>query len=78
MNCSKFPVVTELEYMEPLCTVFEIRKHDDHLLSALGESPFDGLRHMNFVGPLLCSDGITVERIDNWVAAGFLLEIAGR
>ena len=23
MNCSKSPVVAELEYIEPLCTVFE-------------------------------------------------------
>jgi hypothetical protein len=33
---------------------------------------------MNFVGPLLCSNGIAVERVDNWVVAGFLLGIARR
>ena len=49
MKFSKSPVVTELEYMEPLCTGLRIGQHDDHLLRALRESAFDGLRHVDLL-----------------------------
>ena len=55
-----------------------IGQHNDHFLSALSESTFYRLRHMDFVAPLLSADEITVECIHNWIAAGFLLGIAGR
>ena len=42
-----------------------VGQHDDHLFSALGESAFDGLRYMDFVGPLLGADRIAVQRVDD-------------
>src|SRR5215472_2254250 len=44
----------------PVVHRLRIGHHDDHLLGALGESTFYGLRNMDFVGPLFGADGITV------------------
>src|SRR6478672_5344560 len=33
---------------------------------------------MDFVRPLLCSDGVTMQRIDHWIPAIFVLGVAWR
>src|SRR5215471_16498437 len=70
MNCSKSPVVTELEYMEPLCSVFE--SGSTTIIS------FDRLRHMDFMGPLFGTDGETVQSIDHRIAPGLFQGITWR
>ena len=50
-----------------------VRQHHDHLFGALGESAFDGLRHVDLVAPLLGANGITVQGINDRIAPGFLL-----
>ena len=41
MKSSKFPVVAELEYIEPLCTRAGVGEHDDHLARAGRERALD-------------------------------------
>ena len=55
-----------------------IRQHNDHLFSALCKSAFDGLRYLDFVGPLFGADEITMQRIYYGIASRFLLGVAGR
>ena len=78
MKCSKSPVVTELEYIEPLCTVFESGSTTIISLRALGEGAFDGLRDVDFVRPLLGADGVAVQRVDDGIAAVLVLRVARR
>ena len=53
-------------------------QHNNHLLGTLGRSAFNRLRHMDFVGPLLRADRITVQRIHHGVAAILGLRVTGR
>ena len=55
-----------------------IRQDDDHLFCALGKGAFDRLRHVDFVGPLLGADGVTVQRIHDRIAAVFVFAVARR
>jgi len=55
-----------------------IREYDDHLFCALSESSFDCLRHMDLVSPLLRTDGVPVQCVNNRIAARFLLRVTGR
>src|ERR1035438_2183751 len=45
----------------PVVQRLRVRQNYDHLLGAPGESAFDGLRHVDFVGPLLGADGVTMQ-----------------
>jgi hypothetical protein len=50
IKCSKSPLVTELEYIEPWCTVLAPGLHHDHFLGArVGEKSF-----------LIASEGISL------------------
>ena len=55
-----------------------VGQHDDHLVRALGERAFDGLRHVDLVGPLLGADRVAVQRVDDRVAARRVRRIARR
>src|SRR5207302_612526 len=55
-----------------------IGEDHDHLLGALRESAFYGLRYMDFMGPLLRANGISMKCIDNRIPPRSLLRIAGR
>ena len=55
-----------------------VGQNHDHLLRALRESPFDGLRHVDLVSPLLRADRVTVQRINHRIAALLVLLVAGR
>ena len=55
-----------------------VRQDDDHLARALGECPFDRLRHVDLLRPLLRADRVAVQRVDDRVAAGAVLVIARR
>ena len=55
-----------------------IGQHDDHFFRALRERAFDRLRHVDLVAPLLGADGITVQRINDRITAGFLFRVARR
>ena len=68
MNFSKSPVVTELEYIEPLCARLRVGQHDDHLARARGERALDGLRHVDLLRPLFGADRVAVQRVDDRVA----------
>src|ERR1035438_1660412 len=57
---------------------YRIGQNDDHLFRSLGESAFNGLGHMDLVGPLFCADGISVECIHDGIAARLLPGIARR
>jgi hypothetical protein len=57
---------------------FGIGEDDDHFGGAEGEGAFDGLRDMYFVTPLFGADGISVQGVDDGVAAGSVLRVAGR
>src|SRR5689334_25421682 len=54
-----------------------IGQNHNHLLGALRKSAFYRLWHMDFVRPLLRTNGITMKRIDDWIASRFLFRIAG-
>src|SRR5208337_4100458 len=55
-----------------------VGQHNDHLFSALCESTFDGLRYMDFMSPLLGTDGKSMQGIDDRVATVLVLGVAGR
>ena len=55
-----------------------IGHHDDHFLIALGEGAFNRLRNMYFVSPLFRADGVTMQGIDNRIAARFFFGVARR
>ena len=74
---SKSPVVTELEYIEPLCMVFESGSTTIISLRALGKGALDRLRHVDLLGPLLGADGVAVQGVDNRIAA-LLLGLVAR
>src|SRR5205823_8651921 len=44
---------------------FGVGQHDDHFSGAPGECALDRLRNPYFLDPLLGTDGIAVQRIDN-------------
>src|ERR1035438_3537044 len=46
-----------------------IRKNDNHLMRPLRECAFYGLRDVNLVRPLFGADGVTVQRVDDGIAA---------
>ena len=78
MKVSKSPVVTELEYIEPLCTVFESGSTTIISCTPLGEGAFDGLRHVDFLRPLFRADRIPVQRVDDRIASRAILVVARR
>jgi hypothetical protein len=57
---------------------FRIGQHDDHLFRTLGESGFNGLWHMDLVGPLFRADGIPVQCVHDGIAAMLVFLVAGR
>src|SRR5437016_4411074 len=77
MNASKSPVVTELEYIDPLCTVLESGRTTIISRTPCECAP-DRLRHMNFLRPLRGADGIPVQSIDDRIATGLRSGVAGR
>ena len=77
MKRSKSPVVTELEYIEPSCTVFESGSTTIISSGAEGERALDGLRHVDLVRPLLRPDRIAVQCVHDGIAAVLVLAVAG-
>src|SRR5205823_10332102 len=57
---------------------FGVGQHDDHFSGAPGECALDRLRNPYFLDPLLGTDGIAVQRIDNGIAAMGALRVAWR
>ena len=57
----------------PVVDRLGVGQHHDHLLRALRERAFDGLRHVDLVRPLLRADGIAVQRIDHRDSGDFSL-----
>ena len=55
-----------------------IGQYDDHFFCALRKGAFDGLGYMDFVSPLLGTDGVPVQCVHDGVAAMFVLLITGR
>ena len=53
-----------------------VGQDDDHLLCALREGTFEGLRHVYLGGPLLSADGVAVQGVDDRIAPGLLLRVA--
>jgi hypothetical protein len=60
------------------CGLFGVGQDYDHLLSALGKSSFDGLRYVDFVRPLLCADGVAMQRVHHRVTSAVVGRIARR
>ena len=65
MNVSKSPVVTELEYIEPLCTVFESGSTTIISFAPWAKAPSMVCGHVDLVAPLLRADGIPMQGIDH-------------
>ena len=57
---------------------FGVWQNHDHVLRAPRKSAFDCLRNVDFLRPLLRPDRITMERIDDGIAAALLSGVAGR
>src|SRR5271165_1569462 len=47
-------------------------------MCAQRERALEGLRHMNLLRPLLCADGIAMQRIDDRVPPGLLVGVTRR
>jgi len=54
-----------------------IGQNNDHLVRALGKSAFYRLRNVDFMGPLLRPDGISVQCVDNGIATMLVFLVAG-
>src|SRR4029450_10038480 len=51
-------------------------QHENHLVRALGKRSLDGLRHVDFLSPLLGANRIAVQRVDDRVTARAVLVVA--
>ena len=78
MYCSKSPVVTELEYMEPLWTVLESGSTTIISCAPLRERALDHLRSMDLLRPLLGADAVAVESVDDRVPLLLIRGVPGR
>ncbi len=78
MNCLEIAGRHGTRIHRPVVQGLRIRQDHDHLFRALREGAFDRLRHVDFVRPLFGADGVTVQRVDDGIAARFFLRIAGR
>ena len=55
---------------------FRVGQHDDHLVRASGEGSFDRLRHVDFLGPLLRANRVTMQSVDDRIPARAVLVVA--
>lgn len=55
-----------------------IGQDDDHFFGALREGAFNRLRNMDFVSPLLGADGVSVQGVDDGIAARLFLRVTRR
>ena len=78
MNSSKSPVVTEFEYIEPLCTVFESGRTTIISLAPWANRTLDRLGDIDIVGPLLSAYRIAMQCVHDRIMPGLFLAIAGR
>ena len=55
-----------------------VRQDDDHLVRALGKRPLDRLRHVDLLRPLLRTNRVAMQRVDDGIAARAVLVVARR
>ena len=63
MNFSKPPVVGRVRVHRAVVDGLGVWEDDNHLIRAASECAFDGLREVDFLRPLIGSDGVAMQRV---------------